>query len=338
MSVCRRYYQVTVFAAALAVGSGPAPAQEAGLDEAALLELETLLRDLGFDPGQVDGVIDGDTIDAIRRYQDFAVLSGEPEPNERLLNELRGVAAAFAALNAGQEEAPAVPAPEQPDIDEGPAETPAPSRDDDTAVEDDSAVEEVPEKAVVPPPPAPPKLKPLDALPAETAEEAGPDAQTAEAGTEQIAELPPASAAEAVTPVDDPPQVPGSEAIREMLSTEAPAAGEQPDPAAAQQARIEAELAPYRPDLDAGRVNREALAKRFNQEGRDALQRAQYAAAVLKFSVAIHLDPDFAGAYSNRGTAYQRQERADLAAEDFAKARRLGFGGLRIRDGSNPFN
>ena len=70
------------------------------LDQAALEEMESLLRDLGFDPGRVDGVVDEVTIEAIRQYHDFALRPGPPEPSQSLLDELRGVAAAFAALNA----------------------------------------------------------------------------------------------------------------------------------------------------------------------------------------------------------------------------------------------
>src|SRR3546814_15680745 len=77
----------------------PAPAAAAALAPDELSELESLLRDLGFDPGPVDGLVDDDTTDAIRRYQDFALLPGEPEPDQRLLDELDGAPPAFAALN-----------------------------------------------------------------------------------------------------------------------------------------------------------------------------------------------------------------------------------------------
>ena len=80
------------------------------------------------------------------------------------------------------------------------------------------------------------------------------------------------------------------------------------------------------------------MAKRFNAEGRQALQLSRFDEAIGKFSVAIYLDPKFAGAYSNRGTAYQKADQPELAAADFAKAKELGFGGLRLRDGSQPFN
>lgn len=283
---------------ATALGAGvlffatPAPALE--LPE--LEELETLLRDLGFDPGEVDGVVDDDTRAAIQRYQDFALLAGDPEPSAKLLDELRGVAAAFAALSAGEEEDPSPLPPEE------------------TAPENEPAPLPAAEKVLVPPPPPPPKLKPLEVATEEELEE---ELEEQVAAPDQLAALPPAA---------------------ETASETAPAPESDAEPIDEAQARIDAELVPYRENLEDGSLNRQTLARQFNDEGRAALQRADYAAAVLKFSVAIHLDPGFAGAYSNRGTAYQRQEEADLAAADFKKAKELGFGGLRLRDGKNPFN
>jgi peptidoglycan hydrolase-like protein with peptidoglycan-binding domain len=277
-----RFSLLLFSAAALLLAAAPARA----LDQAALTELESLLRDLGFDPGPVDGVVDAETIEAVRQYKDFALAPGAPEPSAALLDELRGVAAAFAALNADKAKAAtaeSVPPP-LPDLGAEPEETPAP--------------EPIAEKIVVPPPPAPPKLKPLDAAP----EPAKPQ--------EQVAALPP----------------PQAEAAPE------------PGPAAEAPARIDAELAPYRQELEGGSLTPTALAKRFNNEGRKLLQTARYEDAIVKFSVAIFLDPNFAGAYSNRGTAYQRSDQGDLAKADFDKAKELGFGGFRLRDGSNPLN
>jgi peptidoglycan hydrolase-like protein with peptidoglycan-binding domain len=267
--------------AASLLPAGPALA----LEPPALQELESLLRDLGFDPGLVDGVVDDDTVAAIRRYKDFASLPGEPEPSAELLGELRGVAAAFMALNAVKAETAVEPAPPPlPDLGPGPP----PSED-----QMPPAPEPVAAKVIVPPPPAPPKLRPLDAAPVELP---------------QVATLPPTEAA---------PE-PEAEAVDEA------------------QLRIDAELAPYRDALDNGSLTRADLAKQFNDEGRQLLQAAKYDAAIVKFSVAIFLNPDFAGAYSNRGTAYQRQDEKELALRDFDKAKALGFGGLRLRDAKNP--
>src|SRR3546814_935775 len=141
----------------------PAPAAAQFVQHAALVpdelrELESLLRDLGFDPGSVDGVVDDATTAAIGRYQDFALLSGPPEPDRRLLDELRGVAAAFAALSAGKEKVPPIPAA-------------------------------LPEKEIVPPPPPPPKLTaPPEAPPVP---KAPPVSETIEEEEAQTAALPP---------------------------------------------------------------------------------------------------------------------------------------------------
>lgn len=305
-------------AAALLFSASPA----AALDQAALEELETLLRDLGFDPGKVDGVVDDDTIAAIRRYQEFAVLPGEPAPSEKLLNELRGVAAAFAALSAGKEEAPAAPATTLPEPGAGPPDA-AGQKAPQTAPPAPAAEE----KVIVPPPPPPPKLRPEEVA-EQPAEKAAATGKTEEDEAEpQVAEVPPADR------VETDAQEPNAE-----KADAEKADAQEAEPVDEAQARIDAELVPYRGDLDEGRITRAALARQFNDEGRQALQRADYGAAVLKFSVAIHLDPDFAGAYSNRGTAYQRQEETELAAADFAKAKELGFGGFRLRDGKSPFN
>lgn len=317
---------ITALATALALLPGPALA----LDPAELEELESLLRDLGFDPGAVDGVVDDETIEAIRRYQEFAALPGEPEPSALLLSELRGVAAAFAALSPAKEETspPAAPPPDS-------------GADQSATGEAERREEAVPEatteKVVVPPPPPPPKLKPAEppAPAVEAAAPAEPEKQeqaTAEPAPEQTAELPPAQAALPERPAEEPPAAPPGDDAAVPLPTE------RPDPEAAAQARIDAQIAPFRILLNSGRLSREELANRFNDEGREAMQNARYNEAILKFSVAIQLNPNFAGAYSNRGTAYQRNEEADLAAADFAKAKQLGFGSMRIRDGRNPFN
>ncbi|MGE5768585.1 MAG: peptidoglycan-binding protein [Bacteroidota bacterium] len=276
-------WRFLLIAACLPVVLPAAPAAQP-LDPPALEELEGLLRDLGFDPGPVDGVVDADTIEAIRQYQDFALLPGEPEPSEQLLNELRGVAAAFAALNTR--------APEPTEVEAAvPEEVPAPP-----------LPEEPEEKVIVPPPPAPPKL-------AEVPEPAMPEEPTAFPGpVDQTAALPPPDAA---------PE-------------------EEPDPAAVLQARVEAELLPFLHRLQDGSLTRADLAREFNSEGRALLQQSNYDEAILKFSVAIHLDPDFAGAWSNRGTAWQHLKESALAQADFDKAKELGFGGFRKRDAANP--
>lgn len=309
-------------------GAGQQLAQ-ATLSETDLQEMEALLRELGFDPGAVDGVVDQDTIAAIKRYQDFASLPGEPAPSQSLLTELRGVAAAFAALRndqAAEAETPVeTPAAAEQET-EPQAATPSPqpetaaepsTPDPDAAAEDalgstpprqelaepKAPAPAITEKVIVPPPPAPPKLKPLEALPEGVPEPEPP----------QLAARPPEPSAEAPAP---PPQA--------------------ADPATQRQALVAAELAPYRRALANGTVTRDSLAKRFNAEGRKLLGAADYQAALLKFDVAIQLNPRFAGAYSNRGTVYELMEERARAEKDFERARRLGFGGVRPRVQENP--
>lgn len=308
MTVCARRSLALALSTALLL-----PGTAAALEQAELVEMEELLRDLGFNPGSVDGVVDTDTTEAIRRYQDFAVLPGDPQPSARLLDELRGVAAAFAALKTDKGAQRA--APQIPELGAGtPAEPPAPEAGS-------GRPQPAAEKVIVPPPAPPPKLT-----------------SPAESETTEAAEAPPpeTEAAEPPEETTPPPALPQQEAALPSAPEGEPL--EEADPAAEARARIEAELAPYRQELESGSLSRAELARRFNAEGRQALQQSRYDEAVLKFSVAIHLDPDFAGAYSNRGTTYQQQEQAELAAEDFAKARELGFGGLRVRDGSSPFD
>ncbi len=80
--------------------SQPAGARSADLGPEEARELERLLAELRFDPGPVDGVIDGRTRTAISLYQEFAALPVNGEPGPELLAELRQVVQAFAEINA----------------------------------------------------------------------------------------------------------------------------------------------------------------------------------------------------------------------------------------------
>jgi len=64
-----------------------------------LAEVEALLDGLGFPPGEVDGVIDGDAAAAIRDFQTTAGLPADGQPSAALLEELR---AAHTELTGGQ--------------------------------------------------------------------------------------------------------------------------------------------------------------------------------------------------------------------------------------------
>ena len=60
--------------------------------------MESLLSELGLEPGRVDGVIDGQTRSAISEFQEMGGLPVDGEPTGELLFELREVAG---ALNGG---------------------------------------------------------------------------------------------------------------------------------------------------------------------------------------------------------------------------------------------
>ena len=297
--MCRSWRFLLIAAlGALLLFSGKASA----LGQPALLEMETLLRDLGFDPGTVDGTVDDATIAAIRRYKDFALLPGEPEPSERLLDELRGVAAAFAALSAAKEDpaasstlAPGAPEPNDPPPRQNGAPGPAA------------------EKVIVPPPAPPAKLKPLENLvQPETTEPVDDDKQ-------EVAELPPAAEVVEDPPAKAAPDGQPAEHVAEppLLDDQKPQAADPVprDPIDEAQARIDAELAPYRDDLSSGGLSREDLAKQFNAEGRQALQTAQYDEAVVKFSVAIRLNPKDAKAHCNLSHLLQNERKKYAEAE-----------------------
>ena len=69
------------------------PAPAATLPQQDLVEMETLLDQLGFPPGKLDGIIDGDSIAAIRDFQLTAGLPVDGAPSAALLEELRAALA-----------------------------------------------------------------------------------------------------------------------------------------------------------------------------------------------------------------------------------------------------
>ncbi len=75
-------------------------AEAAGLTREQVLELETALAQLNFDPGEIDGVIDDRTHAAIRLYQDFAALPADAKATPALLAEVLSVARSFAEMRA----------------------------------------------------------------------------------------------------------------------------------------------------------------------------------------------------------------------------------------------
>ncbi len=96
-------------------------AEAAGLTREQVLELETALAQLNFDPGEIDGVIDDRTHAAIRLYQDFAALPADAKATPALLAEVLSVARSFAEMRATRAPDP-VPDVSSSDTLEAPAE------------------------------------------------------------------------------------------------------------------------------------------------------------------------------------------------------------------------
>jgi membrane-bound lytic murein transglycosylase B len=84
-------------------GRGPLlaarPAQEKPLSRAQVEEMQSLLADLGFDPGEPDGVVGSKTRDALRAFQRQAKLAPDGYPTPELLAGLRQVATARSKTN-----------------------------------------------------------------------------------------------------------------------------------------------------------------------------------------------------------------------------------------------
>lgn len=68
------------------------PADGAPAVSAQVQEIEQLLSDLSFIPGKIDGVIDDETTEAIRAFQQAAGLPEDGLPSPGLLEELKAVA------------------------------------------------------------------------------------------------------------------------------------------------------------------------------------------------------------------------------------------------------
>lgn len=76
-------------------GAQPADLAGGGATPQTVRDTELLLRELDFEPGPVDGVLDDATRDAIRRYQQAAGLPETGEPSPELLEEMIAVTAAM---------------------------------------------------------------------------------------------------------------------------------------------------------------------------------------------------------------------------------------------------
>lgn len=73
-------------------GDGEAVGQEnvgpIGWSRERVMELQTSLRDRGFDPGAIDGIIGPETRQALRRFQEANGLAATGQVNDRTLAEL----------------------------------------------------------------------------------------------------------------------------------------------------------------------------------------------------------------------------------------------------------
>lgn len=76
----------------------------------------------------------------------------------------------------------------------------------------------------------------------------------------------------------------------------------------------------YSRAIDAGGDDAETLASAYYNRGIARRARGANGAAIEDYTRAIALEPGFAMAYSNRGLAYAKGERYDLAVADFDRA------------------
>ena len=61
------------------------------------------------------------------------------------------------------------------------------------------------------------------------------------------------------------------------------------------------------------------------QKGNDFLDREDWDTAIVCYTEAICLDPNYAVAYNNRGLAYEEIGEKAKAAADYAKAKQIHF-------------
>ncbi len=199
---------------ALGVVSGfsAGAARAAELSVAELSEMEQLLAQLNFDPGAIDGEIDGRTRTAIRLYQEFAILPVNGEPSTQLLRELRQVSLVFDEMQKAPPE-PQVAEPVEPVPEPEVAEPMEPVPEPEPEVAD--PVEPEPEPAVAEPvPEAEPTTAEPQVAEAKAAEQepeqvsAKPANPPSEVSPKAVPVSPPAAAPEATTEVTEPPAEP----------------------------------------------------------------------------------------------------------------------------------
>jgi tetratricopeptide (TPR) repeat protein len=66
-----------------------------------------------------------------------------------------------------------------------------------------------------------------------------------------------------------------------------------------------------------------AFAEALNRHGNLLLERGEYDGAILHYSKAIRVKPDYTSAYFNRGRAYYAKKEFDRAIDDYSNAIRL---------------
>ncbi len=144
--------------------------------------------------------------------------------------------------------------------------------------------------------------------------------------------LPGTEAASAVEPEadPDPDPAPAAAPLADELFPEKPGIGGEGLESVPGRQEILALLTPYKAALASGELLAGELARSFNREGQADYEKGLYERAIARFGAAIHLDPGFAAAFHNRGTAYEAAGWRSLATADFERAFELGFGRLDL--------
>ena len=132
---------------------------------------------------------------------------------------------------------------------------------------------------------------------------------------------PPISKPEPPREVSTSPAVFKSPESKSRPAATKPAATVSPVPVEPPEVADEAEDVPPPPARANGA--KETPFETANQRGLDRLRNKDYPAAILAFSKAIELRPNFAPAYHNRGAAQQNLEHFELAIQNYSEAIRL---------------
>ncbi len=298
-----------------------AGAAQTAMDQAARLELEELLHELGFSPGAVDGLIDDDTRAAIGHYHEFAFITDQAaEATPALLTELRGVALQVRELR----ETSSADAPAEPDLAdygtvEPPVEPPEETPEEPAAVESSETE------------------TPLETLAgAEAGQDIPPEPAVPAAPAAQSAALPPQPEAEP-EPSPAPPSADSQSFIQEgaaaleagqadrAIALLTAALGLQPDQIAAYELRAAALVAKGNFNSAVGDFDQVVrLAPQnpaaYNNRCWVLGQAGRYAEALRDCDFALGLAPDFAAAFHSRAQVLEMMGQAEEAQADYARA------------------